>query len=230
MPKLQRGYRANQSTRDYTYNALKEQILSLELKPGTKISEKEIAEKSQVSRTPVREAFLKLSQEELINIYPQSGTVVSLIDLDHVEEARFVRENIERAIIKLACVELSEDFLFRIESNIAMQDISGKRENYSRMYQLDDEFHKLLFYGCNKSRTWNMLQQMNSHFNRLRILRLSSMLDWDIIISQHKEIFEFIKGKESDKAEKAMIEHLHLAVIEKEILIEHYPDYFHQKS
>ncbi|GGE25735.1 GntR family transcriptional regulator [Pullulanibacillus camelliae] len=223
--------RSNRSTGELTYETLKRLILNLELKPGTKLSEKEVAEKLQVSRTPVREAFLKLSQEELLEIYPQSGTFVSFIDLEHVEEARFVRENIERAIVREACKEFSEDYLFQLETNIATQDLSSNKGNYSRMYQLDDEFHRLLFYGCGKVRSWNMLQQMNSHFNRLRILRLSSSLDWDIIISQHKEIFNLIKNKESDKVEQVIIKHLRLAVFEKEILIERYPEYFNpQKS
>ena len=65
--------------------------MSLELPPGTSISEKEIAEKLQVSRTPVREAFLRLSEDELLNVLPQRGTLVTLIDLEHVDEARFLQ-------------------------------------------------------------------------------------------------------------------------------------------
>lgn len=219
--------RAKGSTRDFTYKTLKTQILNLELKPGTKISEKEVAQKLQVSRTPVRESFLKLSEEELVEIYPQRGTIVSLIDLEHVEEARFVRENIEKAIVKVTCEDFSEEYLFQLETNITMQELCGEKGNYSKLYQLDDEFHKILFYGCRKIRTWNMLQQMNSHFNRLRMLRLStSALNWDIIISQHKEIFQLINEKRPEKAEEVMTKHLRLAVIEKDVLKESYPDFF----
>lgn len=219
--------RANSSTRDFTYETLKTQIMNLELKPGTKISEKEVADKLEVSRTPVRESFLKLSEEELLEIYPQRGTTVSLIDLDHVEEARFVRENIERAIVRVACENFSEEYLFQLETNITMQELCGEKGDYSRLYQLDDEFHKILFFGSGKIRTWSMLQQMNSHFNRLRMLRLSSTaFNWDIIISQHKEIFQLINEKNPQKAEEVMMKHLRLAVIEKDALREGYPDFF----
>lgn len=211
-------------TRDYIYNTLKAQILTLELKPGTKISEKEVSDLLNVSRTPVREAFLKLSEEELLEIYPQRGTVVSLINLDHVEEDRFIRENIERAVVRLACSNFTEDYA--METNLIMQELCCEKRDYSKLFELDDEFHKILFEGTNKKRTWKMVHQQSNHFNRLRLLRLSSTLDWNIIISQHKEIYKLVKEKKPDQAEKVMFEHLGLVVIEKDILKKSYPDYF----
>lgn len=202
--------------------------MNLELEPGTKISEKELAEELKVSRTPVREAFMKLAQEELLDIVPQSGTTVSRINLNYVEEGRFIREKIEKEIVALACYELSEDYLFQLESNIAMQQLSlGKNNhNHIKLYDLDEEFHRILFQGCGKIRTWQMLQQLNSHFNRLRVLRLSSDLDWHNIISQHIEIYELITRKEEEKVKEKMEEHLKLVVIEKNLLNDRYPHYF----
>ena len=202
--------------------------MNLELEPGTKISEKEIAEEFMVSRTPVREAFMKLAQEELLDIVPQSGTTVSRINLDYVEEGRFIREKIEEEIVSLACHELSEDDLFLLESNIAMQQLSiGKNnQNHLKLYDLDEEFHRILFQGCGKIRTWQMLQQLNSHFNRLRLLRLSSDLDWNNLILQHKEMFELITRKEEERVKVKMEEHLKLAVVEKNMLNDRYPHYF----
>ncbi|MFC4547370.1 GntR family transcriptional regulator [Paenactinomyces guangxiensis] len=218
--------RINGSTRDFIYQTLREQIINLELKPGTKISEKEIAEKFKVSRTPVRESFLKLAQEELLEIYPQSGTIISRIDLDHVEEARFTREMIERGIVRIACGEFPEELLFQLESNITMQELCVEKGNHQRLFELDEEFHKTLFYGCKKNRTWEMIRQMNCHFDRIRMLRLASNTDWRVVISQHKEIFDLIIKKDPDKAEKAMMNHLKLVILEKEELQIRYPDYF----
>ncbi|WP_077624667.1 GntR family transcriptional regulator [Sediminibacillus massiliensis] len=214
------------STRDYIYNVIKRKIINLELKPGTKISEKQISEVLEVSRTPIREAFLQLSQEDLIQVYPQSGTIVSLIDLAQVEEARFVRESLEVGIVGLACEKMSIDSLIHLEANVAMQEKCDKSSNQQKLLELDDEFHRLLFEGTDKLKTWKMIQQMNAHFNRLRLLRLSSVLNWDIIISQHKEIFSLITNKNLEQAQFIIQEHLRLAVIEKSLLKKQYPDYF----
>ncbi|MDM5339068.1 GntR family transcriptional regulator [Fictibacillus enclensis] len=216
----------NGSTRDYVYQTIKNEIINWELKPGTKISEKEIGEKLQVSRTPVREAFMKLAQEELLGIYPQIGTIVSRIDLELVEEARFIRENIEKAIVRIACVQIGKEDTFRLETNIAMQELCLERGTHQQLFELDEDFHKIIFEITNKQRTWNIIRKMNSHFDRLRVLRLASNHDWSIVISQHKEIFKAILEKNQDKAEQVMVNHLKLVNFEKEKLKEMHPDYF----
>ena len=91
------------STREAVYMELREQILKLQLPPGTPLSENETSLLFKVSRTPVRESFLRLAQEGLVQVLPQRGTFVSLIDTALVEEARFMREQLEKAVILLAC-------------------------------------------------------------------------------------------------------------------------------
>lgn len=214
------------STRDFVYETLKKKIIELELKPGHKISEQDIADELHVSRTPVREAFQKLSQEELLGIYPQRGTIIAEINLDHVEEGRFVREKLESAIVRMACDQFNKDHLFKLETNLMMQDLCLEKGSYHRLLELDDQFHQLLFEGCNRHRTWEMIRKMNGHFDRLRMLRLSSNRDWKLLVSQHKEIYHYITTKEADRAEKLIIEHLNLVNFEKEELKVNYPEYF----
>lgn len=216
--------RGRGSTREFIYQTLKDQIMRLELKPGTKISEKDIATSLDVSRTPVRESFLKLAQEELLDIYPQSGTIVSLIDLDHVEEDRFFRESVERGVVSLACEEFTEEIA--METNLMMQELCAKKKDELRLFELDEQFHEILFRGCRKERSWQMLHLMTNHFKRFRFLRVASSMDWEVIISQHQEIFNCIKDKNPKKAEKAMVNHLRLALLEKDVLKETYPTYF----
>lgn len=114
------------SARDQLYDMLKEKILRLELEPGTKISEKEIAEQLHISRTPVREAFLKLAQDELLDIIPQSGTIVSRINLEYVEEGRLIREVVEKEVAALACVKFREDHLFQLEKILRCKSYVSK--------------------------------------------------------------------------------------------------------
>ncbi|MDC3416909.1 GntR family transcriptional regulator [Aquibacillus sp. 3ASR75-54] len=218
--------RINGSTRDFVYETIKEKIINWDLEPGTKISEKEIASQLQVSRTPVREAFLKLAQEELLGVFPQSGTIVSQIDLALVEEGRFVRQKIERAIVEEFCANSTQEQLFLLESNLAMQELCLEKGSHHRLFELDEEFHRIMFESCKKVRTWKMIRQMNSHFDRLRVLRLASNTHWDGVVSQHKKIFEYLELKDVDAAAKEISDHLDLVNYEKDELKLRYPGYF----
>jgi DNA-binding GntR family transcriptional regulator len=214
------------STRDFVYRKLKEQIINWELNPGTKISEKEVALLLDVSRTPVREAFMQLAQEELLVIVPQSGTIVSKIDLGLLEEGRFVREHIEKAVVREVCVTFNDNQLFQLETNLTMQEFCLEKGTHNRLFQLDEEFHQILFQICNKTRSWEMIRRMNSHFDRLRMLRLAQNHNWNVLIDQHKEIFQAISDKNPDEAELIMEKHMKLVIVELEDLIAENPEYF----
>jgi DNA-binding GntR family transcriptional regulator len=214
------------STRERVYHKLREEILTLSLKPGANLSEKDISEKLQVSRTPVREAFLKLSEEGLLDIYPQKGTFVSLIDLELVEEAKFMREQLEIAVVKLACKDFLEDNLNALEVNLNMQEIYNKKQDDKNLYSLDEEFHRLIFQGCKKERIWLAIQPMYTHLNRTRVLRLATNYNGSDILSQHIDIFDAIKDRDSERAEKMMHVHLTLVIVDEKQLNRENPEYF----
>ncbi|MGN9865906.1 GntR family transcriptional regulator [Bacillus swezeyi] len=214
------------SVRDQIYYFLMEDIMKFRLVPGTHISEKEISERYEVSRTPVREAFLQLSKEGLLEIYPQKGTRVSLIDLNLVEEARFMRENLEKAVAELACEEFSDEAMLELERNLKMQEMSIEQKNYESLFDLDEAFHKTIFEGCRKSNIWSVIQQMNVPFRRIRFLRLAADFNWNTIYQQHAAIAEAIKSKQPTEALRIAEEHLKLVIVDKEMLIEEFPGYF----
>ena len=220
------NHKGRGSARDYVYETLRTNILHLELKPGTKMSEQEISDEFQVSRTPVREVFVHLLQDGLVDIYPQRGTYVSLIDLKGLEEGRFVRELLEKAVILEAAGRLSKDDIFQLESNLASQEISYRNKNYLQMLALDDAFHGMIFRACGKERTWHMIQQLNYDFLRVRVLRLSHDFHWDKILSQHQAIFEALKKCDAQGCEGLMGEHLRLVIVEKDGLTSEFPEYF----
>lgn len=214
------------STRGFVYETLIEAIVSLELPPGTTISETEISEELEVSRTPVREAFLKLSEEELLTVLPQRGSYISLIDLDHVEDARFLREQAEAGIIRLACQSFSNTYIQKLEKNLKYQKFAQENEDENELFALDKEFHRLLAEGSGKLRVWDVLQKNETDSNRLRRLSLTMKLNWEILVDQHGEMIEAIKKKDADSAEEIIRKHLELLIYDQKALKESYPDYF----
>jgi DNA-binding GntR family transcriptional regulator len=183
----------------------------------------------QMSRTPVRESFVRLAQEGLVLVLPQRGTQVSLIDPELIEEGRFLREQLEKAVVRIACERFPEPLLQELDANLALQRESIGKQDNQRMYQLDDAFHRTLFEGCNKLRTWAVVERMNSDFNRSRVLWLLADSHWDPLYEQHKELVEAIRNRNPDYAEAVMKKHLNLSISNLVVLQEEYPNYFKLK-
>jgi DNA-binding GntR family transcriptional regulator len=219
------GARAS-SAREAVYLRLREQILSLELPPGAALSEKDMSLAFQVSRTPVRESFVRLAQEGLVQVLPQRGTFVSLIDTEHALEARFMREQLERAVVRLACESFPAESLAALEANLKAQLSSLEARDEKRMFDLDEEFHRAIFAGCRKLNTWTVLQQMKTHLDRTRHLALSPDRDWHHLYDQHRAIADAIRRQDAEQADAVMRDHLNLTVTDLHELKRKYPHYF----
>lgn len=216
---------SSESVRDWVQRVLLYNLTNLNLLPGKILSEKEVADYLKVSRTPVREAFIYLAQEELLEIRPQKGTYVSLIDLDHVEEARYMRKCLEKPTVVLACRVFSGEDCLTLQANLQMEERAIAEKNYIRFYELDEELHRILFYGCGLSRIWEHLRRMNSHFNRLRMLSLFNT-DWNRVLNQHRQMVVCIERGDAEGAENVMEEHLNKVTFDLTEMVRDYPEYF----
>lgn len=205
---------------------MKQQIINLKILPGTSLSENEMAIQFNVSRTPIRESFVRLAQEGLVQVLPQRGTLVSLIDIALVEEARFMRLKLECAIIELACHEFPETSLQELAFNLFQQKDCLEHEDVDRIFSLDQQFHNILFAGVNKTHTWNTMNLLTVHLDRSRKLRLLVNKDWEQIYEQHCQIVEAIKDKKPQLAIQLMMHHLHRGIDDLDLLQQKYPDYF----
>ena len=145
-----------ETNKDYAYRVLKDNIMTLNLKPGELLSETDLSEKLGISRTPIREVLMRLKNEHLIEVKPQTGTYISLIDTNMVEQGLFMRYTLEREVLKEACHGISEEILMELEKNLFAQKlISNKSDSAIEFHKLDQEFHELLFKGTNKGDIWN---------------------------------------------------------------------------
>ncbi|AZK48959.1 GntR family transcriptional regulator [Paenibacillus lentus] len=219
-----------ESAGNMVYYELKKQIVNMELPPGTTLSEKEVSITFNVSRTPVRESFVRLAQEGLVLVLPQRGTRVSLIDPDLVLEAQFMREQLERAVIRLACKHFPEKLLTKLDNNLSLQQDALKKHDGMAMFELDEQFHRILFEGVSKLGTWGVIQQMNAHLNRSRILWMRTDPHWDHLYEQHRSMYEAICQKDEALADRLMQTHLALSIYNLGLLQEKFPDYFNKQS
>lgn len=214
-----------ENARTYALRVILHNIINLELVPGSAVSENELSSVLNLSRTPVREALIELSKMGLVEIVPQKGSYVSKIDYDLVEESRFMRLVLENSILKLACESISEEFVESLEENLNFQKKYLERADSTKLFELDDEFHKLIFQSVNKTWTYQIVHSQMVHFDRLRALSLKSIKDVKTV-GDHENIFYAIKRHDAELAEMLMTKHLTRHRIEKSELLKMYPNYF----
>ncbi|WGE32811.1 GntR family transcriptional regulator [Actinobacillus genomosp. 2] len=218
-----------ESSRDYAYRIIREMIVNMELSPGTKVSETELAELLGISRTPIREALIDLSRNRVVTIQPQKGTFISLMDPFLVEEARFLRLTIEKEIVALLCEEIQSSELDLLDECIALQEFYLNQKNYEKFLELDNQFHYLFFKFSKKNNIYNLMAGLNIHFDRARtcIFKHKPSLK---TVEEHKNIVNAIRNKDKDAARIHIEEHLHQYILDKERFEQEYSHYFNKNG
>jgi DNA-binding GntR family transcriptional regulator len=215
----------NESAKQYAYRTLKRNILLLDMKPGEALAEKEISFELDISRTPVREALLELNRERLVEIYPQKGTRVALMDARLVDQGRFLRETVELQLMELACKAIGPEHYAALEENIKAQEAASIEKDLIHFFQLDNDFHRILFTACNKETVYDAMNFYIPHFTRERMLRLS-MFDAQELVCDHRNILTAIKAGDCRTAKLHLKEHLDHVMCDQQILLEGFPEYF----
>ena len=215
-----------ETARDYALRILKNNIITMELEPGAMVSENELAAQMGLSRTPVREALMDLAKCRVVDVLPQRGSRIALIDYTLVEEARFAREVLEVAVLDLVCERITPSDIAQLRQNVRLQTLTqdpGMGDTLSLM-ELDDAFHQMLFRIAQKENTYNMLCGMTIHFDRVRNLALNVVKDTKII-EDHHLICEAVAARDAQKAKEIMTQHLGRVRVDEEAIRSVYPQY-----
>lgn len=215
----------SETARSYALRVLLHNIITLELAPGSAVSENELSQILKLSRTPVREALIELSKMGLVDIQPQRGSYIAKIDYELVEESRFMRLVLENAVLALVCEGISPEHEEMLRANMEEETRHLEAGDYTRLFELDTDFHRLLFTSVGKARTYGIIHSQMVHFDRLRALSLKSLKP-DKIVEDHENILYAIGRRDSELAEMLMTRHLTRHRVEKSELIKLYPDYF----
>ena len=208
---------SKESNREFALRVIRENIINLELKPGSMISEQDLADELGLSRTPVHEALQELAQTKIIEILHKRGSRISLIDMNLVEEAVFIRSTLEAAIIETACKNAGDEDIQQLEENVNLQEFYLSKGNLDKIMELDNAFHKYIYKMTNKMQCYSMVKLMNIHHDRVRELHLHTA-NITTIIEEHKKILEHFKNHNSSGVKELIETHLkHLYLDEKEI-------------
>lgn len=187
---------------------LRRAIVALELPPGARLSEQDIAGRHGMSRQPVREAMIALAKARLIEILPQRGTVVVKISVRKMMESRFVREAIETAVVARACSSFDRQSRARIDDLLDMQMEAADRGDHAAFQRYDELFHIALAEGAGCPLAWEAVQDIKAHMDRVCQLSLPGTDSMLPLIEQHKAIIAAIDAQDAGQAEAAMRLHL----------------------
>lgn len=218
-----------ESGRDYALRNLKENIIHLDLTPGSQISENELAAEMGLSRTPVREALIELSKVKIVEVYPQKKSIVSKIDDEMVEESRFMRNVLECAVARLDCEMAGPEDVERLRENVRLQNFYLENYYPDTLMELDNQFHGMLFEIAKKAQIYTLMQNISIHFDRVRGMALSEVKNGKIV-QDHEALITAIAQKDADGAQQLMNLHLKRYHIDIDALRAKYPDYFVSRS
>lgn len=210
---------------EYALRTIKENIISLELPPGSQISENELAAEMGLSRTPVREALMELAKVKIVDIQPQKKSTIPLIDCDMVEESRFMRDLLECAVVELDCAMASPADLELLNENVRLQNLYLDDFYSAQLLTLDNQFHGLLFDIAKKSQVYALIQNISIHFDRVRTMALSSVKNIKIV-QDHAALVDLIGRRDAPAARALMEKHLNRYGIDAAALRTAYPQYF----
>lgn len=220
------------------FHILRTRILSFELLPGDMLSENALAAEMNVSRTPVRDALTRLVEEGYVVVYPQRGTIVSLISEERVRQSVFLRVVLEHAAVDLLCHQkLTPKQTGLLEESLIRQRAMLEEHQVMSMLEEDDRMHHMLYEFIERPYTEDALRMLDSDQMRVRYLQmhtfsysprvqLSPMMGWENCLLEHRMLLDAIKKGDSEAACLIDVNHINAVLWNTENLRKIYPQYF----
>ena len=212
------------------YSDLRVELVSLQRRPGEVISEAQIALSYGVSRTPVREAILKLSDEGLLEIYPQSGIFVSRIPVAALPEAIIIRKALEETTARLAAERATSSQILALQSILERQREASSAGDSDTFHQADEMFHATVADVAGYPGIWKYIQQVKVHVDRYRRLTLPQSGRMAQVIAEHEVILAAIERHDPEGARAAMGAHLERLLGDISATQHTNPEFFDQEA
>lgn len=217
--------RTRERASDRVYDELLSAIRDMRIPPGASLSETDLAEQLQVSRTPLREAIARLVETGLVSVVPQVGTRVEPIRLREVEQARFVRESLEVAAVAEACAKPERD-VARLRSLLVAQKRSLRDRDVDGFFAADEALHEQIFQLSGYPGAWQTMQPMKLHLERIRRLSLPDPKTVRALIAEHTAIVDAVEKGDAAQAGALVGKHARRVLETAPAMQAAYPGYF----
>ncbi|MEK9968085.1 MAG: GntR family transcriptional regulator [Ferrovibrio sp.] len=190
------------------YERLHDDIIALRIPPGASLSENDLAGKFGVSRTPVREALLRLADEGLVEIVPKSGTTVSRIPYAQLAEAIVIRRALEEVAVREACQRATKSQITGLWALVERQREAAKADDRSGFHAADEAFHAAIAEIAGYPGLWQLVNQVKVQVDRIRHLTLPENGRMLRATKEHSTVLTAMEKRDGDRAIAAMRSHL----------------------
>ena len=211
---------------DEVFHFLRNEIISLKIEPGTQLSEVEVAKSFGVSRQPVREAFMRLGDLDLLLIRPQKATLVKKISLTEIAHTRFIRLALEAEIVQVASKEANADAISKLRDNLDQQEQARDDNNPVEMRLLDYTFHRLICDAANRPRAFDVVSEFKAHTDRICRIELADAQGMNETVLGHTRIVDAIEDGDTDAAAATTRSHLSHLDDTLSSALDRFPGYF----
>ena len=207
------------SLADQVFERLEAEILSGKYQRGEVVTELQLCAELGVSRTPVREALRRLSQEHLIEESPRGTVVLGVVRKDF-EDMCAIRLRIEGLAVRGFIDNLTEDSLRELREAVEFQEFYLNKSDPDHIKAMDSRFHELIYQNCGSAILCDTLSPLHKKVQKFRRLSIEQAGRAETSVKEHRAIYEAIAAKDADLAERLMNEHVGNAmqtIIEKEL-------------
>jgi DNA-binding GntR family transcriptional regulator len=208
------------------YASLKTAIVQLDLLPGAMLRKVPICEQLGVSRAPVSEAFSRLAAEGLVDVKSQSGTWVARLSLSEIQEAVFVRQALEGAVVAKLAVEWTDQQFSELQRLVRYQKLLMEDDDQTGFYQADERFHEVLVTSTGFGSLLEILETIWTRLKRPRMLALPEPEHLQQTVEEHEKILAAIRNRDPEAAYREMQLHVGRLFQRFEPLRSRHPEYF----
>lgn len=208
------------------YAITRRAIIEMIFPPGSAINERQICEALDISRTPLREGLLKLQDESLVKIAPNSGTYISHIDLETVFEGHLIRSTLELQMVRLAAMRMNSEAERELDFNLYQQRRLAADNDQRRFYELDEAFHAQIAQIGASERVWRVINAAKAQLDRVRRLAFPLPGHLETVLAEHEAVVTGLKLRDPERAARAMDVHLSRVFDTVKMLIEQKKEFF----
>lgn len=198
---------------DQAYAQIKQLIFDFALMPGDRFSETELAERVQVSRTPLRQALQRLQREGFLRVFPKAGWQVAPLDFDQFDELYDLRVLLECQAVQLLCDAVQRPALTGLVQVWGVP-AAERLDDADQVRELDEQFHQKLVQAAGNREMARVHQDITERIRIIRRLDFTQPARVEATYQEHARILRAIGQRRADEARRLLRAHIEQSKLE----------------